>query len=145
MMPKLYTDGVLVAGDAATMVNALHWEGTNMAIIAGKVAAETAIQAHKEHDFTSAPWPCTASGSNERFVLKDLYQYRNLSHFLNSHPDFMNVYPSFMNDALGMFVSGYGKPKKQLYRDILGSLTARRPLFKAAGDILSFGKTIMGW
>ena len=40
-MPKLCTDGAMVAGDAAAMVNALHWEGTNMAIIAGKLAGET--------------------------------------------------------------------------------------------------------
>ena len=33
---EVITDGVMVAGDAASMVNALHWEGTNMAITAGK-------------------------------------------------------------------------------------------------------------
>ncbi len=52
-MPQLYTDGVLVAGDAATMVNALHWEGTNMAIIAGKAAGETAISAHQAKDYSA--------------------------------------------------------------------------------------------
>ena len=49
-MPQLYTDGVMVAGDAASMVNAMHWEGTNMAITAGKAAGETAIEAHKKTD-----------------------------------------------------------------------------------------------
>ncbi len=37
-MPKLYGNGVLVAGDAAQMVNGLHREGSNMAMISGKLA-----------------------------------------------------------------------------------------------------------
>ncbi len=144
-MPRLYTDGVMVAGDAATMVNALHWEGTNMAIVAGKVAAETAIEAHKRQDFSAQTLSLYRKSLENRFILKDLYQYRKLSGFLNSHPEFMDVYPNFVNDALGMFVNGFGKPKKQLYRDILHSLTSRRPLMRAVGDILSLGRTVMGW
>ena len=143
-MPKLYTDGVLVAGDAAAMVNALHWEGTNMAIIAGKQAAETAIEAHKKGDFSAKSLSSYAERLKKSFVMKDLHQYRNLSHFLETHPDFMGIYPAFLNDALGMFFTGFGKPKKALYGDILRSLTNRRPLLKAAGDIISFGRTVIG-
>jgi len=143
-MPKLYTDGALVAGDAAAMVNALHWEGTNMAIIAGKEAAETAIEAHKQGDFLARSLSSYSARLKKRFIMQDLHQYRNLSHFLETHPDFMKIYPDFVNDALGMFFTGFGKPKKQLYRDILRSLTDRRPLLKAVGDIVAFGRTIIG-
>ena len=143
-MPRLYTDGALVAGDAAAMVNALHWEGTNMAIIAGKEAAETAIDAHKQGDFSAKSLSSYSARLKQRFIMQDLHQYRNLSHFLETHPDFMKIYPDFVNDALGMFFTGFGKPKKQLYRDILRSLTARRPLLKAVGDIVAFGRTIIG-
>lgn len=143
-MPKLYTDGVMVAGDAASMVNALHWEGTNMAIIAGKIAGETALAAHKRKDFSANSLSAYRKGLDECFILKDLHQYRNLSHFLNTHPDFMDVYPNFVNDALGMFLNGFGKPKKQVYNDILHSLTDRKPILRAAGDILSFGRTVLG-
>jgi electron transfer flavoprotein-quinone oxidoreductase len=143
-MPKLYTDGVMVAGDAAAMVNALHWEGTNMAIVAGKTAGEAALEAHKRKDFSANALSAYKTNLNKRFVLQDLHQYRNFSHFLNTHPDFMDVYPNFVNDALGMFVNGFGKPKKQLYNDILHSLTSRKSLPRAAGDILSFGRTILG-
>ncbi len=144
-MPQLYTDGVLVAGDAAAMVNALHWEGTNMAIVAGKLAAETAVEAHAKRDFSAATLSEYKKRLEKRFVLQDLRQYRNFSHFLHTHPTFMDVYPNFVNDAMGQFLSAFGKPKKQLFRDMLGSLTSRRPLLKAAGDIASFGKTILGW
>jgi electron transfer flavoprotein-quinone oxidoreductase len=144
-MPQLYGDGVLVAGDAASMVNALHWEGTNMAIVAGKSAGEAAVAAHQKQDFSKAALSVYRERLKDRFVMQDLYQYRNLSHFLETHPHFMNVYPNFLNDAMGMFFGGFGIPKKQLYRDILRTLTARRPLIRAAGDIISFGRTVMGW
>ncbi|MBN1303616.1 MAG: FAD-binding protein [Anaerolineales bacterium] len=143
-MPRLYTDGVMVAGDAATMVNALHWEGTNMAIIAGQQAGLTAVEAHRQGDFSSKTLSAYQAGLKERFVMKDLYQYRNLSRFLDSHPEFMDIYPTFLNDALGMFFSGFGKPKKRLYKDILRTLTSRRPLLKVVGDLVSFGRTIIG-
>jgi electron transfer flavoprotein-quinone oxidoreductase len=143
-MPQLYTDGVLVAGDAASMVNALHWEGTNMAIVAGKSAAETAIEAHQKKDFSAQGLSSYRARLDKRFIMKDLHQYRNLSHFLKTHPDFMAIYPTFLNDALGMFFTGFGKPKGQLYKDILKSLTSRRPLLKAVGDIVAFGRTIIG-
>jgi electron transfer flavoprotein-quinone oxidoreductase len=143
-MPQLYSDGVLVAGDAASMVNALHWEGTNMAIVAGKEAAETAIEAHQKKDFSAKTLSSYKTRLDKRFIMKDLHQYRNLSHFLKTHPTFMAIYPPFLNDALGMFFSGSGKPKGQLYKDILKSLTDRRPLLSAVGDIVAFGRTIIG-
>ena len=116
-----------------------------MAIIAGKAAGETAVMAHDIHDFSAKTLSGYEDALKERFVLQDLYQDRNLSRFLASHPEFMDVYPAFLNDALGMFFSGYGQPKKQLYRDILRSLTSKRPLRKSVGDMLAFGKTVMGW
>ncbi|MGC9358094.1 MAG: FAD-dependent oxidoreductase [Anaerolineae bacterium] len=144
-VPKLYTGGVLVTGDAASMVNALHWEGTNMAIISGKLAAETALEAHDLGDFSER----TMSRYRERlegtFILQDLRQYRKFSHFLETHPEFMGTYPAFLNEALGDFFSAYGKPKKRLFGEIFEALTGRRSLIKAAGDFISMGRAVMGW
>jgi len=144
-MPKLYTNGAMVAGDAASMVNALHREGTNMAIVAGKLAAETALEAHQRGDFSGAALSPYEERLQERFILQDMKQYRNFSHFLETHPTFMDAYPSFVNDALGQFFSAYGLPKKNLFKNILGSLTSRRQLMQAVGDILSMGRAVMGW
>jgi electron transfer flavoprotein-quinone oxidoreductase len=144
-MPKLFSDGVMVAGDAAAMVNAVHWEGTNMAIVAGKVAGETAVEAHQKADYSARSLSVYRERLKERFVLQDLYQYRNLAKFLETHPDFMKVYPTFLNDALGMFFFGVGKPKKQLYREILRSFTTHKSFIRAVGEIFSLGKTVIGW
>jgi len=144
-MPKLYTDGAMVAGDAAAMVNALHWEGTNMAIIAGKLAGETAIEAHSRGDFSQRVTSRYEDRLKEGFVLKDLKQYRGFSKFLETHPQFMDIYPNFVNDAIGQFFTAYGKPKQELFKGMLSGLTNRRSLIKAAGDILSMARAVMGW
>ncbi|OQA13825.1 MAG: Electron transfer flavoprotein-ubiquinone oxidoreductase [Chloroflexi bacterium ADurb.Bin360] len=144
-MPKLYTGGALVAGDAAAMVNALHWEGTNMAIIAGKLAGETAIEAHGRGDFSNKVMVGYEERLKASFILPDLKQYRGFSHFLDTHPEFMGTYPAFLNDALGDFFSAYGRPKMQLFKGMLGSLTERRSLPRAAGDIISMGRAVLGW
>jgi electron transfer flavoprotein-quinone oxidoreductase len=144
-MPKLYSDGLMVTGDAAAMVNAMHWEGTNMATISGKLAGETAVEVHKRKDFSAGSMKLYQQKLNSSFIMKDLRQYRNFSRFLNSHPDFMGVYPNFVNEALGKFLSGFGKPKRQFYGEILGTLTKRKPLPSAAWDMMSFGRTILGW
>ena len=144
-MPKLYTDGAMVAGDAAAMVNALHWEGTNMAIIAGKLAGETAIEAHSRGDFSQRVTSRYEDRLKEGFILKDLKQYRGFSKFLETHPQFMDVYPSFVNDAIGQFFTAYGRPKKELFKGILSGLTNRRSLIKAAGDMISMARAVMGW
>jgi electron transfer flavoprotein-quinone oxidoreductase len=144
-MPRLYASGAMVAGDAASMVNALHWEGTNMAIIAGKLAAETALEAHSRGDFTERVMSRYEDRLREGFILKDLKQYRGFARFLETHPQFMDVYPNFVNDAIGQFFSAYGKPKKQLFRGMLAALTDRRSLIKAAGDIVSMARSVMGW
>ena len=143
-MPQLYTGGAMVAGDAAAMVNALHWEGTNMAIIAGKLAAETAIDAHERGDFSAQTLSAYESRLQEGFILRDLKQYRNFAHFLETHPEFMDVYPNFLNDALGQFFSAYGQAKRELFQNIFGALTHRRPLFRAVGDMISMTRSVMG-
>ncbi len=144
-MPRLYTDGALVAGDAAAMVNALHWEGTNMAIIAGKLAGETAVAAHQKGDFSAATLAAYEEQLKAGFILQDMKQYRGFANFLETHPQFMEVYPGFLNDALGQFFSAYGKPKMDLFAGMLGALTDRRNLFKAAGDIVSMARSVLGW
>ena len=144
-LPELQTDGVMVAGDAAAMVNALHWEGTNMAMVAGRIAGETAVLAHSRGDFTTATLSEYSKRLKKEFLLKDLRQYRGFSKFLETHPQFMDVYPSFMNDAMGLWFSAFGKPKKQLFKEIFQSLTKRRSVFRAAGDMVSMARAVMGW
>ena len=42
-IPELFTNGAMVVGDAAMLVNNVNFEGTNLALISGHLAAKTAI------------------------------------------------------------------------------------------------------
>jgi len=70
-MPKLIADGVMIAGDAAGMVDALHREGTNLAMTAGDLAGQTALEAHRQGDFSAEFLKCYRRNLESSFVLKD--------------------------------------------------------------------------
>lgn len=46
-LPEIFGDGYLIVGDAANLVDSVHFEGTNLAIKSGIVAGETIIEAYK--------------------------------------------------------------------------------------------------
>jgi electron-transferring-flavoprotein dehydrogenase len=61
--PKLYADGVLLIGDAASMCNAARLSGVHMAMKTGMMAAETIVEAIAAKDFG----PVTLGGYAERY------------------------------------------------------------------------------
>src|SRR5690606_5896992 len=91
-MPKLETDGVLVAGDAASMVDALHREGTNLAMTAGRLAGETAVEAHLRAEFSARFLGQYRRGLEESIVLKDPKKCRRMTDFADSTPTFLGTY-----------------------------------------------------
>jgi electron-transferring-flavoprotein dehydrogenase len=62
-MPKLYHDGVLIVGDAASFMNAMRIKGIHLGMKSGMLAAETVLEALIANDFSSK----TLSGFAERF------------------------------------------------------------------------------
>ena len=74
-MPKLYGNGVFSVGDAAQMVNGIHREGSNLALISGKIAGEVIIKAFEKGDFGSITLAEYQARLNDTFVIKDLQKY----------------------------------------------------------------------
>ena len=100
---NIYTDGMLVVGDAAMLVNAVNWEGTNLAMTSGIIAGETVIEAKKKNDFSSRTLKKYRERLEESFVLKDLKKYRGIPEFFSSNPDFFTVYPEALNELFYMW------------------------------------------
>ena len=135
-MPKLLADGVMVAGDAAGMVDALHREGTNLAMTAGKFAGLTAVEAHKAQDFSASFLRMYRRKLNQSFVMKDLKQYRRMGDFLGESPHFMKTYVDFANDAALRYFSAHGMAKRDMEKGIVNSLWQRRSFFGVARDMM---------
>ncbi len=91
--PRYYTNGLLVAGDAARFLNAsIHYEGTNFAMASGEAAAKAVIEAKKKGDFTEKDLSHYQKLLNGSFVMKDLKRYRKLNRFAEKNPEFFDGY-----------------------------------------------------
>lgn len=143
-MPKLLASGVMVVGDAAGMVDALHREGTNLAMTAGRLAGETAIAAHKAGDFSASFLKRYRQSLEASFVLKDMKQYRRMTDFLDSSPHFMGTYANFLNDAALRYFTAHGIPKRDMEKQIAGLLQERRSFFGVAQDMLKLLRAMRG-
>jgi len=143
-MPQLFADGVMLAGDSAGMVDALHREGTNLAMTAGRMAAETALEAHRVGDFSAGFLRQYRKELEQSFVLKDLKQYRRMTDFLDSTPHFMGTYVNFLNDAALRYFTAHGMPKRDMEKEIVGLLRGRRSFFGIAQDMLKLLRGMRG-
>ncbi|MGH2360455.1 MAG: FAD-dependent monooxygenase [bacterium] len=133
-MPKLYTDGALIAGDAAMMVNGLHREGSNLAITAGRLAAETVIEAKAKGDFSAQSLSAYREKLQHSFVLKDLQKYQHLPEFIDRHSDLLGIYPDLVNHAVHEMLTVDGMSKREKQKKIWRDLTARRSLWQLLKD-----------
>ena len=83
-MPRLCGDGFLIAGDSSMMFNALHREGSNLAMTSGRLAAETILEAIERNDFSSRGLQGYVKRLQDSYVLKDLEKYRKFPSFLGN-------------------------------------------------------------
>ncbi len=86
-VPQLCGDGFLIAGDSAMLFNALHREGSNLAMTSGRLAAEAILEAMEKNDFSSRGLQGYAKRLDESYVLRDLKKYRKFPSFLETHKE----------------------------------------------------------
>ncbi|HXQ92749.1 MAG TPA: FAD-dependent oxidoreductase [Nitrososphaerales archaeon] len=125
-IPPLYTDGMMVAGDAAGLVNALNFEGTNFAMISGKFAGQTALDAKKSGSFGHEQLAIYRTYLENSFVLRDLKKFRDVPHYIASHKQFLTLYPELMNSVLYKFLEVDGRPKEEHLKEIKDELYSKR-------------------
>ncbi len=135
-MPKLFADGFLVVGDAAGFVNPINVEGSNLAMISGKLAAETVIEAKQKDDFSATTLSAYQRKLASSFVLKDLKKYRRAPRFFEKNPQFFELYPGLVNEAAREFLAVDEGTKGEKQKRILAMMAEKRPLWKLAGDLV---------
>lgn len=142
-VPKLCEDGVMVVGDAAMLVNNLHWEGTNLAMISGKLAAQTAIEAFEKGDFSRKMLKNYESKLKKSFIMEDLKTYRKLMPIAHQRKKaFMGYYLKKINSFFEMFTSVDGTPKKQNYHKFIKSIFTDRRFSELCKDIWALIKLV---
>ncbi len=111
-MPKLVGNGVMIAGDAAMMVDAIHREGSNLAITSGKLAAETYIEVSEQGDFSKKSLSRYVKKLQDSFVLQDLKKYKGVPGLLQTNKDLLLQYPKLLNQAAFEMLNVDGTSKK---------------------------------
>jgi electron-transferring-flavoprotein dehydrogenase len=76
-MPQLTSDGVMIIGDSAGMLNGERLKGIHTAIKAGMLAAETILDALTRSDFTRKTLGTFDTKLEESYVGSELYKARN--------------------------------------------------------------------
>ncbi len=116
-IPKLFGDGVLLAGDAAGLcyTNGLNLEGMNLAIASGLQAAETVMEAFQKCDFSAKQLGQYQSRLQECFVLQDMKTYEKSMDLLRNDRLF-SVYPRLVGTIMERIFQADGKPRKKFSR-----------------------------
>ena len=143
-IPPLYTGGMMVAGDAAMLVNALNFEGTNFAMISGKYAGQTAVEASKAgKNYSAASLAMYRTHLENSFVLKDLKKFRDVPHYISTHKYFLTLYPELMNNVLYRFFEVDGRPKEDHIREMKKEIYSKRGRLGLIKDAIGLYRKVL--
>ena len=141
-IPNLYGDGWVVVGDAAQLNNAMHREGSNLAMTSGRLAAEAIFQVKSRRDpMTKENLALYKKMLDESFVIKDLKKYKDMPALLHTQSqNFFLTYPQLVSKALQNFVRVDGTPKKDKEQSTLKQWVAARSWTGLFGDAFRFAR-----
>jgi len=134
-VPTVYGEGWMIVGDSGGFVNAVHREGSNLAMTTGRLAAETVIAAKAAGAPMSAKTlKAYKARLDESFVMKDLHKYRDMPQVLDQSRQFFTTYPGLVNRAAKTMFTVDGVDKRAKQSEILGSFKAARRWRGLVGD-----------
>jgi electron transfer flavoprotein-quinone oxidoreductase len=142
-LPRLYSGGVLLVGDAAGLVNPVNREGANLAMISGKLAAETVKYARERDDASITTLSRYRELLDESIVIKDLHKIRNTTDFAHGRPHLFTEYPRIMSEIARTYLTVDGQPKAAKMKKIASLLRAqskRRLLSDAIGGFRTMAR-----
>ncbi|MDD5371769.1 MAG: FAD-dependent oxidoreductase [Anaerolineaceae bacterium] len=123
MMPRLYTGGMLVAGDAAglTINNGFVVRGMDLAIGSGIAAAEAVLEARDCKDFSAQSLSVYQTKLDRSFVMADMRTYSRATHFMQNERLF-TAYPEMLANLMTRIYTQQSQPKPHLMPELLKSL-----------------------
>lgn len=139
-LPPLYADGILVAGDAAQMVNPTHREGSNLAMTSGLLAAQTVIEAKQKNDFSAAILSSYKRRLEESYVLQDLKEFRDIEKNVEKRPEVLTIYPELLCELAHLRFEVDGRSKRQHRKQVLKTILAKRKPWKMLADFWALRK-----
>jgi electron transfer flavoprotein-quinone oxidoreductase len=133
-IPILYGNGVMFAGDSAQFVNGINREGSNMAMLSGRIAAQVFLKAKEAGGFSAERLKLYEIMLRKSFIYKDLHKYRNLAHFIESNPHILTQYPELAEWAVGQWLTVDGVSKQEKQRSIMSRALKDVGIWRAIKD-----------
>ncbi|VFU09234.1 Protein FixC [Methylocella tundrae] len=135
-IPELFGDGWVVVGDAAQLNNAIHREGSNLAMTSGRLAGEAIFQVKSRRDpMTKQNLSLYKSLLDNSFVMKDLKKYKDMPALLHTNSkNFFLTYPQLVSKAMDSFLRVDGSPKVEKENASIRAFVKQRTLRGLFGD-----------
>ena len=134
-IPKVYGNGWMIVGDSGGFVNAVHREGSNLAMTTGRLAAETVIAAKAAgKPMSESVLKTYKTELDKSFVMKDLHKYRDMPDVFHKNNQFFTTYPELVSKAAHKMFTVDGVDKKTKEREIFSSFRTSRSLTGLVGD-----------
>jgi electron-transferring-flavoprotein dehydrogenase len=102
--PKLYTNGAMLVGDGASMLNIMKLAGVHMAMKTGMLAAETIVEALAKDDFSAATLGSYTERYRNSWAYEEHLEARNFTGSVEISPLFLMA----VNTPLMMITKGRG-------------------------------------
>lgn len=141
-MGKIVGDGVIVIGDASQLVNAIHREGSNLAMTSGRLAAETILEAKEVGDFSERILDNYRVKLLNGFVGQDMKKYKDSTHHFDKFPHYFEQYIPMVNKAASQMFTVDGASKWEKQRKIWKDIGSPREKMKIARDMYRAWKVI---
>jgi electron transfer flavoprotein-quinone oxidoreductase len=135
-IPDLFGDGWVVVGDAAHLNNAIHREGSNLAMTSGRLAGEAIFQVKSRRDpMTKQNLALYKKYLDDSFVMKDLKKYKDMPALLHTQAqNFFLTYPTLVSKAMENFLRVDGTPKLEKEKASVRAFREKRSLAGLFGD-----------
>jgi electron transfer flavoprotein-quinone oxidoreductase len=143
-LPPVYTDGLMLAGDAAGLcyTNGINLEGINLAMTSGVLAAGTAIKALETNDFTARTLSLYKKKLDASFIIKDMKTFKNAAGMMQLERLYQ-TYPQVLAGIMEKMYRADGVPRSKLLR------LARQEALKEVGlknliaDGIKIGRSLL--
>ncbi|MFD2182005.1 FAD-dependent oxidoreductase [Rhodoplanes azumiensis] len=141
-IPELAGDGWVVCGDAAQLNNAVHREGSNLALASGQMAGEAIADLKAQGaEPSKRNLALYRSRLSDSFVVKDLKKYKDFPGLLHHNTqNFFLTYPQLVAKAMENFVRVDGTPKIENEKRTFKSVLAARSLTGLVGDVVKIAR-----
>lgn len=130
----------MLVGDAASLTSSIYQEGVNMAVASGIYAGKTAIKAKEIGDYSSKTLSNYESLLKSSYVMKELYQLKDLQKMFRNNPRLFGLYPDLINYAMREFLNMDGELKRVKRKRIMKRIRERVGILNLLLDLIKARK-----